>query len=146
MYGIENLVPQDNALLLLAERSSAMKSYITLYIVAQKYLVPRACAEAKRAFDALLACMSRTPRHLETLGELVRHVYKTYADEATEFCEPLVAHFVEHVKDAAAMESLRELFREVPDFAFDVTAATMSKEKPGAEVKATRSKRKRLCS
>ena len=112
-----------------ANSASETKSFVSLYVVGQKYLVPQACIEAKATLIATLERMPGTEQYLSTLGEVVQQVYVTYALEATDLREMLVTHFMQHAVQAAEKEQLRDLFKLVPDFAFDVTTASMEQQR-----------------
>lgn len=124
-----------------AKNASVPNFFVALYVVGQKYLVPKVCAQAKATLKAILDRMPNIDLYSTTFSDIVQHVCVHYALEGTELRELLVSQFTEHANGVGGNEELRELFKAVPDFAFEVANAVMmmqqQQQKPKAPGKKT---------
>lgn len=111
-----------------AKNSDMLIHFSDLYVVAQKYLVPTLCEQAKITFCNLLEHATAFDSHAVTLASTVEHVYAKLADEATDLREPLVIHFADHVKDINESGTYRRVLSDFPEFAVDVTGLLVAQK------------------
>lgn len=120
------------------------KTYLGRYVVAQKYLVPKLCSQAKETFKCQLADSKTHCPEASVFPDLVRLIYITYADEAIDFRELLVNHFVQWTSKTQKNTEFRALFKEVTDFAFDVVDAAMRQNDNAAPAEAPPDKKRKV--
>ena len=147
LYGHETAAYEDDKLTLWAQDFKIYRLFLDEYIVAQKYLVPSMCVQAKDTFHALLERLPKRLDQSDILCKLVHLIYVNRTDEATDFRKLVVAHFAETIQEVGEAEGFRALFTQVPDFAFDVTVVVMQhkdKAEKGAAGKVTPAKKRRL--
>lgn len=129
-----------------AKDTRDIKQSNALYVVGQKYLVPEVCTEAKTTLTALLAHLPLTDEaSSENFAEFVKYVCVDYQDEAIELRELLVAHFTDNVKYVADKDRCRAVFKDVPEFAFDVMEHVMQEDdRGGSKGKAALQKKRKM--
>lgn len=144
LYGFQFCGYSEDLLSTWAETLDMFRNFIDIYVVAQKYLVPTLCAEAKDTFCTFLERLVGQETHSETFGQAVEHVYDHAQDEATELREPLAVHFAQHVKDASENSDFRAVLVEFPEFAVDVTSVLVQQKNGSPNAKPDKTKKRKL--